>query len=113
VLGLAASLPDPLVGLAPNRSRALGLRLDDRPNVITLAKSPVIPKITKMSPTSGFLFTGWSRTSVVWLSIVMAIVISLGVTDVQVDLKGCSWYLADPREPSERPTGDRLLILRG
>ena len=31
VLRLAARLPDPLVGLAPDLRRALGLRLDDRP----------------------------------------------------------------------------------
>ena len=31
VLGLAAGLPDPLVGLAPHARGSLGLRLDDRP----------------------------------------------------------------------------------
>src|SRR5204863_2674336 len=31
VLRLAASLPDPLVGLAPDARRALGLRLNERP----------------------------------------------------------------------------------
>ena len=38
VLGVAARLPDPLVGLAPDRGRALGLRLHDRPQP---ARQPV------------------------------------------------------------------------
>ena len=40
VLGLAASLPDALIGLPPDARRALGLRLDERPEPARQALAP-------------------------------------------------------------------------
>ena len=50
-------------------------------NVITFARSPVIPKITKTSAGRWPVLSGWPCTGAVWFSIVVAICCLLGVID--------------------------------